>query len=432
LHSQNKYATIYVSRPGEEANLSLKDRIATALFADTIAEQVAEAVKVIDDEFWRRYSTATADALLPDSPLKAYRTNPLAFRLVQIMVNHVLGDGVTWTIDDKDTATWLRKWWNHPDNLMPTRIRQWLTELTLTGDLFPTFHTRLDGLSIMRAVPSSSVDEIETNDQDLEDELRYHQMGTADNPDGVWWTSTRYGGRMMHFTVNRPVGYPRGQSDLTTVLPWLKRYSTWLKDRVAINKAKSAFTYDVTIKGTEADVQRRRAELGTPPKPGSVIIHNDAEEWKSVAPNVDAGEAAMDGKALRLMIAAGVGLPLHFLSEGDQATRATAKEMGEPTRRAFAERQKVFAIILQTVAKEAIQRAISAGAPLPLDAASLIPTPTFPDLTREDNYFLAQAASQIVPALQTAVERGWLTDTEAAAWLRKFAGESTHGIHQEE
>jgi len=408
--------------------MSLRQRLASTLFADDIADHVAEALKVYDDSWWTRLGVQGGQDLVPDSPRKAYQEDPLAFRIVHIIVNHVLGEGIIWQIEDPQTADWVRQWWGHPLNLMDLRIRSWLAELILTGDLFVTFHTRADGLSVMRAVPSSSIDEIESNAQDLEDEVRFHQAGTVDNLDGTWWTSALHGGDMLHFAINRSVGSLRGQSDLVTVLPWLRRYTTWLKDRVAINKARTAFVYDVTVKGTEADVMRRKAELGAPPQPGSVIIHNEAEEWKSVASHVEAGSAEADGKALRLMIAAGVGVPLHFLSEGESATRSTAREMGEPTRRAFAERQKVFAIMLQTVAAEAARRAVNMGAPLPCNALDLIPYPRFPDLTREDNFFLAQAASQIVQALATAVERGWLSDQEAATWLRKFAGETYHGI----
>lgn len=406
--------------------MSLRQRIASAFFAPIIEQQVSEALKVYDDQWWRKMGTQDTTSLEPDSPIKAYHENPLAFRIVHILVNHVLGEGIIWEVDDQATSAWLSSWWHHPLNRMDNRIRAWLAELILTGDLFPTFHTN-NGITAMRAIPSSSIDEIKSNPQDLEDELAYHEVGDIDNPDGTWWQAARHGGNMMHFAINRPVGQLRGLSDLATVIPWLKRYSTWLKGRVAINKAKGAFVYDVMIKGTAADVARRRSELAVAPKSGSVIIHNEAEEWKSVSAHIDAGSAEADGKALRLMIAAGVGIPLHFLSEGESATKATAREMGEPTRRSFAERQKIFGSLLQSVAQEAARRA-SQSASLSSESVSCIPAPRFPDLTREDNFFLAQAASQIVTALTTATEKGWLSDDEASRWLRKFAGETNYGI----
>lgn len=407
--------------------MNLRRRLAEAFFADVITAKVSEALRVRDDRWWTRLGAQRDEPLDPGSPLAAYRQDPLAFRITHILVGHVLGEGIVWPVEEPALRDFLDAWWDHPLNLMDLRIRQWLTELILTGDLFVTFHTRPDGLSIMRAVPSSQIDEIQSDPEDAEDTLRFHQVGTLDAPEGRWWTSARHGGDMLHFAINRAVGQVRGQSDLATVVPWLRRYREWLSDRVAINRARSTFVYEVTVRGTEADVQRRRAELGAPPPPGSVVIHNEAEEWKAITAHVDAGDAEADGKALRLMVAAGVGVPLHFLSEGESATRATAREMGEPTRRAFAERQKVFGAMLQTVAREAVRRAVDRGAALPADAPALVAAPRFPDLTREDNLALAQAAAQIVEALAVAVARGWLTDEEAASWLRKFAGEAHHG-----
>ncbi|NLE76895.1 MAG: hypothetical protein GX605_09105 [Chloroflexi bacterium] len=408
--------------------MTLRTRLARALFPDVIHEAVGEALKAVDDPWWRRLGSQPPADPHPDSPLAAYRENPLAFRLVHLMVDHVLGEGVSWPLGDAALAAWLPSWWEHPLNALDLRIRGWLTELVLTGDLFITLHPRADGLTVVRALPSTAVDEIKANPQDLDDEWRFHQVGTADQPDGVWWTAAAHGGNALHFAINRPVGQARGQSDLATVLPWLRRYSAWLRDRAAINRAKAAFVYDVTVHGSEADVARRRAELAHPPPSGSVIIHNEAEEWRAVSSNVEAGEAQADGRALRLMIAAGMGVPLHFLSEGESATRSTAREMGEPTRRSFAERQRVFGRILQEVARAAARLAVEAGAPLPTRALEGIPAPRFPDLTREDNASLSRAAQQIVQALETATARGWLSDDEAARWFRKFAGESDHAI----
>lgn len=407
--------------------MNLRHRLAKALFSDVIAAHVAEALPVADDRWWSRLGAQQTPVLALDSPLAAYREDPLAFRITHILVGHVLGEGIAWPVEDPALRQWLQVWWTHPLNCMDLRIRQWLTELILTGDLFVTFHTRPDGLSLLRAVPSSQIDEVQTNPQDLEDELRYHQAGALDAPEGRWWASVHHGGDMLHFAVNRSVGQVRGTSDLAAIVPWLRRYREWLLDRAAVNRARAAFVYEVTVRGTEADIRRRKAELGAPPPPGSVVIHNEAEEWKAITAHVDAGDAEADGKALRLMIAAGAGIPLHFLSEGESATRATAREMGEPTRRAFAERQEVFGAMLRAVAQEAVRRAVDRGAGLPADALSRVPAPRFPDLTREDNLALAQAAAQIVEALTTATERGWLTDEEAAAWFHKFAGEARHG-----
>ena len=44
---------------------------------------------------------------------------------------------------------------------------------------------------------------------------------------------------MLHYAVNRPIGAVRGEGDLTPILPWAKRYSEWLKDRVRLNRQRT-------------------------------------------------------------------------------------------------------------------------------------------------------------------------------------------------
>jgi len=76
-----------------------------------------------------------------------------------------------------------------------------------------------------------------------------------------------------------------------------------------------------------------------------------------VQPRIDADDVEADGKAIRLMVAAGAGIPLHFLAEGESATRATAREMGTATYRHFVHRQHLFDSILRAVIDTAAQRA---------------------------------------------------------------------------
>jgi len=52
-----------------------------------------------------------------------------------------------------------------------------------------------------------------------------------------------------------------------------------------------------------------------------------------------------------------VGVPLHYLAEGESANRATAREMGTATFRHFQHRQHVFQGILEDVVRAAGRRA---------------------------------------------------------------------------
>src|SRR5437868_4565361 len=47
---------------------------------------------------------------------EAYRTNPLAQRIVTLVTDHVLGDGMRLTSTDPAIQSELDLWWNHPLN----------------------------------------------------------------------------------------------------------------------------------------------------------------------------------------------------------------------------------------------------------------------------------------------------------------------------
>jgi len=65
---------------------------------------------------------------------------------------------------------------------------------------------------------------------------------------------------------------------------------------VRINKYKAAFLWDVKLNGADKKtIDRKKMEYAYPPEPGSVIIHNEAEQWSAVEPKISADDASEDG-----------------------------------------------------------------------------------------------------------------------------------------
>lgn len=412
-------------------------RVADLFFGDVIERRVREASLAEEDRLWRSISSAVGTRDLNYRELvdqindsaEAYRVNPLAYRIVELTTDFVLGRGMRVVSPDRDVQAFVEGFWSHPMNRMATRQFELCTELSLSGELFVTFHTnRYDGMSYVRMIPAVSIDRIETNPNDVEDERRFHRVGMVPAVvEGIDWKGRIEGGLegkwwdvadCRHFAINRLVGAVRGQGDLVPMLPWLRRYKDWLTDRVRINKFKGAFLWDVELKGADrAGVVKRQAELASPPSPGSVIVHNEKEVWRAVQPMIDAQAVEPDGKAMRLMVAAGAGVPLHFLAEGESATRATAKEMGGPTLRHYERRQLYFGYLLCDVVRTAIERSGRfKGREIVLEAKH-------EDLYTEDNLRIAQSARLIADALGVAVEKGWLEDGEARKVFERFCAE---------
>jgi hypothetical protein len=359
---------------------------------------------------------------------EAYRQNPLAFRIVELTTDYALGRGVRLQSPDRAVQAFVDAWWSHPQNRMAVRQFDLCTELSLAGELFVALNTNpFDGMTYLRPIPAALVDLVETDPQDVEVERRFHQVGGLQSPlplgegkgegslGGRWWEAEQ----VRHYAINRLVGTTRGQGDLVPLLPWLRRYKDWLTDRVRMNKFKGAFLWDVELRGADRRaVLARQAELATPPTPGSIVVHNEGEVWKAVQPAIDAQGAEPDGRAMRLMVAAGAGLPLHFLAEAEGSNRATAAEMGGPTLRHFERRQLYLGWMFADLALEAVRRSGRFG-----DARGVTVEAEFEDLSARENVSTAAATRSIVSALAEAAERGWVDDATARRLIAKYSGE---------
>jgi hypothetical protein len=353
-------------------------------------------------------------ALLEEAYL-AYCTNPLAYAIVEMGVNFILGGGVRLEAAGPPAQRVLDRFWEDPQNHMAERVYMLATELALYGELFVRFFTDPpSGRTVIRTIDPLRITAIETHPEDLERHLRYQL-------DAATWIDAL---EVECFQVNRVSNALRGRSDLATVLPWLRRYKEWLTDRVRVNRFKSAFVYDVTIQGaTAATLQARRAEWAEPPEPGTVIFHNESESWTAVQPRIDADDVRADGHALKLMIAAGAGLPEHYLGEGGNVNRATAAEMGLPTMKRFQRRQEYFRHVLRRIARRVLENAALAGQLSARQAARPV-TVVFEELQEGDRSELAAAMQAFSQALATATERGWLAPAEARRlWWRSLGEE---------
>lgn len=435
--------------------------LAERFFGRYIEERVSQAVSEVDERWWQQVGLRPEDRPWYQArsdlaeALEAWRTNPLARRIVSLTTDYVVGEGIRLRCGDEGVQEFLDGFWGHPQNRMGMRLPALCDELTRSGELFLLLSRNpADGMSYVRSIPALHVTQVVTDEEDGERELWYRVEGCEGQtreqtrwsaptggdvganlrvrPGGLWPSplgAPEADQVMLHYCINRPVGCTRGEGDLVPILPWLRRYREWLEDRVRVNRFRNAFLWKVTLQGaSESDLRRRRSELLRPPPPGSVIVTNEGERWETVNPQVQAQEAESDGKALRLMVAAGAGVPLHFLAEGESATRATAAEMGEPTFRHYRQRQLFFCEMLEHLAGTVLERAARIGkGPLAAGGPAAPITVDAGDITREDNLRMAQAAREISQALAVMADRGWVDEESARRWMYRFAGEEDSG-----
>ena len=307
------------------------------------------------------------------------------------------------------------------------------------------FVNPIDGAVKIGQIDPSTIDQIVTDPENGERPLRFHQRpvgpgfdvwdagngaspaASADAPEGRWYEA---GAEVVQFAINTVSNAKRGQSDLATMIVWLRRYKDWLTDRVRLNKYKGAFLWDVKLTGADKKtIDRKKMEYAYPPLPGSLVVHNETEEWSAVEPRIGADQVEADGKAIKMMIAVGAGLPEHYLAEGGNVNRATAAEMGLPTLKRFQRRQDYFGFLLRTILDRVLHEARQAGLLSPrADARYEI---VFPPIDTEDGQGIATAVAQLAPALQLAKQQGWLTDATAMKLLHRFLGGDAFDVTEE-
>ena len=361
-----------------------------------------------------------------EESLMAWRENPLARRIVNLQTQYVIGEGITIECEDEHAMQAIREFWDDPLNHMDIRVAEWCDELTRTGNLFVLLSSDLSGKTYVRAVPATAIQAIETAANDYEQALWFDyteenrlEMIRVDAENAQFPTLDP---RMMQFTVNRPIGAKLGEPDLAPVLIWLKRYSMWLEDRARLNHYRNSFLFIVKTKlQSEAQRIERQKQLNQRPlTPGSIAVTNDSEEWDVLSAKLESNDAANDGLALKKQIAAGAGIPLHFLAEPESENKASAEAAGGATYRTWEQRQRVFLWIVSQVIRAALRRRRLVDRELDSEAAFRL---VGADIYEMDNNALSTAAATMSNVCVQMRKLGYISREEYLRLVYKFAGE---------
>lgn len=388
--------------------LSPLARFILRIFPAARRELLTVTARVDDSPGWMTLGATTLDTPWSElyqqqvDVLEAWRKNPMARRIVELTTAYVVGSGITLSSDYQPLMRFIKRFWSHPLNNIQQRLPAWCDELTRSGELFPVLNRAADGMSYVRMAPASEIDGIKWLPGDYESETAYHRASSTE-PTGSWWTgphapdATTAPQLMLHYSINKPVGCTRGESDLAPILPWLKHYSRWLEDRVRLNWASRVWLWFVKVPANK--IEDKRAQYARPPEPGSIIVHDEGEEWRMETPSINARDVSADGRAIRYMIAAGAGVPLHMLSEAEGTNLATATAQMDTTARHYRARQQFFVNMLSDLTLQAYNHWRSTMAYPPRVCTFDDITPALPEIVREDNRELAGAGREIVGML---------------------------------
>jgi hypothetical protein len=369
-----------------------------------------------------------------DQAINAWRSNPIARRIIELTTEFVIGDGFGFQVSNARVQKFLSEFWNHPLNNLNEQLPEWADEAWRTGDLFILFSVDEGGMIYVRALPSETISVITTAENDYRQELLYKRDEMDEHP----WpsfippffvsenggTKGGRGGAVLHFPLNRAIGANFGESDLAPVLYWIGLYRQWLEDRARLNYFRQLFSFVLTRPFTsqaEKIAYMRDFAARLPKQSGGVLGLDPNESLTTLFPNLAAFEAGEDGLALKRMIAAGVGIPLHYLAEPEEANRTTAEAAGTPTFKRFKSRQNYLKNVLLCVlqAALAVRRQYVANMPAAADLVVIVP-----DITERDNATLALAVQRFVTAFAPIYNARLVDEKEFIRLVYRFLAET--------
>ena len=286
--------------------------------------------------------------------------NPIARQIIALTVNFTLGKGVKVQAANPRVQELWDEFWDNAK--MESRLRTWLWDLSWQGELFCRFMPTGSGSLHARELDGSTVWEIVTNPDDIEEVYYYHQQ--YQTPYQIYTNrgieSQRYIVRQVpaweveHIKLNVSSGEKRGRSDLYPLMTWLKRVKDVYNAIVVRIQEEASHSWEVIVHGTDQDAQAIADDPKhqTPPPPGSLFIHNEAVEWRpmSLVAGQVASAARSIGEQLLGIIAVGANFPPEWLSfRGTAATRASALTAAEPATKHLEGRQRLIERLLQSI-----------------------------------------------------------------------------------
>lgn len=409
-----------------------------------VAEAAGQTVDA-DEDGWRRLSGDDGRDL---SPVTQARMQQMAYfvwertllgrAMIELPIAFLLAGGVRLKTEEESEQEWLDRFWHDPINKMDAKLPKKVRELSLYGEVcWPTFVNEADGFVRLGYLDPAQIAEVIYDPDNTEQAIGIVTIGDKQRqqrkmrvivagPESVFTERTQgirqkfTDGECFYFKVNDLSNSRRGRSDLLAAIDWVDGYDELLFGELDRARFMRSFFYDVTLNGATPEQVRARAKEISPPKPGAVRVHNDAEEWETQNPALGAYDSTLLARLLRNHILGGLSLPEHWFGGGGDVNRATAGEMAEPYLKTLEMRQALIGLILQEVGTYVIWRRRDQLGQGKRDAPIVV-TAEFPELSRKDTTAYAAALSQVVSGAMVAVREKLMSRQTALALIASIA-----------
>ena len=417
--------------------------------ASSIVVAEADQLRALQDEDvgWSRVTGGGVGSIQPwdqgrmqEIVLRLAQRNHMARRLLSIAADFIAADGTSIQAKTDDDSQQeliqivIDRFWDDPINAMDRNNHQRVFEWGLWGEIcMPVMRNEWDGRIRLGWITPTSITDVRSHpltgqsDVVVLTDTAARAVGMKElkiisrNPE-----TDVLEGDCFYRAKNGLYGGNRGISDLFTGADWLNTLDNTLRALADRAKLDSFFIWDITAEGWDEDKCDAYAKTlaKTPVRPNSHRVHNEKFKWEAVSPTLGSADNAEHFRLIKTFLLGGMGIPNHWYGSGDDANRATASVMSEPTRKNLRRQQKQWEYLLADVIEYVLHSAQVAGN---LAGVKLEERPfevRIPDISGPDIAKTGAAMVQITNAVTVAQENGWISHDTAMELFAAIAAET--------
>jgi hypothetical protein len=350
-----------------------------------------------------------------------WEQNPLARRLIGLMTDLVVGEGVTVHAKDPKLQEQIDLTWHHRVNQLAARHRPFYSALSLNGELIlPAVRNPITGRAIIGYIDPYQVQEVIPDPENvlIPDIIRLKPSAgevvgkslkvIRENPE-----SELLEGEVFFFPINNLPNSSRGRSDFLPLADWLDVYDQYLFAEVERVNLLSNWVWDLNIKGATKEQIRERLREFPAPKPGAIFGHNENETLEARTPSLQAADRSEVSQVLRTHIAGAMGFPTTYLGDSGGSTRSTIEGQNDVMMKTPVSRQKEYQAFLKNIVLYSIQGAVTANPVLfrglEIDAFQV----EMPEIAAKDVARVGGVVANVMSAMDTGLANGTISKRAA-------------------
>lgn len=352
----------------EELLASLRRTSKTAALSNYASELLSEAIDMsVEEPDWNKWEQGGGgttmvggreyrDLLVQD----AQRLRAQAWRLywdsshvrnvIRTLVKFVFGKGVTIKLNEdradskKAAETYLNKWvkqnkWALKQKEMASRAWRDGEAFVHNRNLGPGIPPRLEFANpdIVQSDRPDATYGIRMDPNDPTMPLEYILKKESDSTKETIIKATN----MVHIKTCVDSDVKRGRTILEPILRPTRMYEDWIRDRLVLNKVRSALAVVRIVNGTPNQIKSvqmgNRSERASTAgynrqktwRPGTIITAPPGVDYKMLSANINASDAAQDGRNILLTMAVGVGFPDMYMTGDWQSTNFASSAVAQ-------------------------------------------------------------------------------------------------------